>query len=357
MTPIGQLLVGPAEHGVVRFGRELLSGLRELDALGPVVTATWSGLAERPEAVLAPLAGCRLVHTQFTDRLFGPRCETAATLVGRVAAALDRHGAGLSVTLHDLPATDGSDGAPPALAVRRGAAYAEVVRTARGVVVCSRSERTRLAMIAPDVRAAVVPLPVTRPQPAPAVLPPVRDVTVLGFLYPGKGHDEVLRAMTGLPPELGFTALGRASDGHADLVPELTRLAATQRRNLRVTGFVADAELPTALRSAGIPVAPHRHVSASGSIATWWGAGRRPLVPDVPYTRELLDCWPGAVWLYDDDLKETLARAVARPEQTWLRGVPVGPELPVVAAAYLRTLSDWTLEPPDSSAAGADRAG
>jgi glycosyltransferase involved in cell wall biosynthesis len=236
----------------------------------------------------------------------------------------------VSATLHDLPIVPPAGAPVDPLALRRTAAYRRVALACAGVVVNSRHEQERLAAIlggaCPPV--TVIPLPVDPPADRRPDPRPVRNVAVLGFLYPGKGHDEVLRAVAALPPEIMMTALGRPSDGHEDLAGELQQLARSLHRTLEVTGFVPDAELPAALHAAGVPVAPHRTVSASGSIATWLGAGRRPLVPDVAYTRELEQRCPGALWLYPPDaagLTGCLLAAVAHPEQTWLGEVAVGP--------------------------------
>nr|MBA3524878.1 hypothetical protein [Geodermatophilaceae bacterium] len=141
-------------------------------------------------------------------------------------------------------------------------------------------------------------------------------------------------------PGLALTAIGRAADGHGDLVPDLRELAHAAGRAVTVTGFVPDAELPARLRAAGVPVAPHRTVSASGSISTWLGAGRRPLVPDIPYTREIERRCPGALWIYHD-LASALADAMADPGRTWLGDTPVGPSTATVAAAYAKVLAGW----------------
>ncbi|GHE11294.1 glycosyltransferase [Klenkia taihuensis] len=283
-------VVGPPEHGVTRYARELA------DAAGTV--------------------GPDVVHVHYTDRLFGPTAEESAAAFTTQVVALGRP---VVVTLHDVPPDDGS-----VLQRRRARAYAAVVGAAAAVVVNSDHEAARLARFSP-VRPAVVPLPV-QPLPPGPVPPPDGQVVVLGFLYPGKGHEEALRA---LPPGTGLTALGRPSDGHEDLVEQLSA-----RGPLTVTGYVPDDELPARLRAASVPLAPHRHVSASGSIGSWLAAGRRPLVPDVPYTREVEGRSPGALWLYDD-LAPALARALAEPELTWLDpGTPVGPSWAATVAAY-----------------------
>lgn len=287
---VEHLLVGPPEHGVTRYARELA------DAAG----------TDGPD----------VVQVHFTDRLFGPTAEeSAAAFTARVAEL----GRPVVVTLHDVPPDDGS-----VLQQRRARAYAAVVGAAAGVVVNSDHEAARLARFS-SARPAVVPLPVQPLAPGP-VPPPDGQVVVLGFLYPGKGHEEALRA---LPPGVGLTALGRPSDGHADLVEELAALGP-----LTVTGYVPDDVLPARLRAASVPLAPHRHVSASGSIGSWLAAGRRPLVPDVPYTREVEARSPGTLWRYDD-LAPELARALAEPALTWLApGTPVGPSWTATVEAY-----------------------
>jgi len=294
---VGHLLVGPAEHGVVRYAREVAEG----DG-GPLV-------APGP-------ADVDVVQVHYTDRLFAPTAEASAEAFTAVAAGLGRP---LVVTLHDVPPDDGS-----VLQQRRARAYAAVVATAATVVVNSDHEAARLAAFS-DRTPVVVPLPVMT-LPAGPVPPPDGQVVVLGFLYPGKGHDEALRA---LPDGVGLTALGRPSDGHDDLVAELSALGP-----LTVTGYVPDAELPARLRAASVPLAPHRHVSASGSIGSWLAAGRRPLVPDVAYTREVAARLPGTLTLYDE-LAPALAAALADPASTWLvPGTPTGADLVGTVAAY-----------------------
>ncbi|KQS73709.1 hypothetical protein [Modestobacter sp. Leaf380] len=290
---VGHLLVGPADHGVVRYARELA------------------------EADGSPLVqGAELVQVHYTDRLFAPTAEESAAAFTTLAADLGRP---LVVALHDVPPDDGS-----VLQQRRARAYAAVVDTAAAVVVNSEHEAARLRAFS-DVVATVVPLPV-QPLPAGPVPPPDGQVVVLGFLYPGKGHEEALRA---LPAGVGLTALGKPSDGHADLVDELSALGP-----LTVTGYVPDEELPARLRAASVPLAPHRHVSASGSIGSWLAAGRRPLVPDVAYTREVAARCPGALWLYED-LAPALAAALADPASTWLTpGTPTGPDLAATLESY-----------------------
>ena len=266
-------------------------------------------VAELRTALRAAPAGPVLVHV--TDRLFGTTPEEAADVV--VALAQERP---LVVTLHDLPqASDGPRNAP-----RRATAYRRMAQAAAAVVVASAHEaaaagrlrRRRPVRRGPAPRAGAADGAGRGP-----VRSPPRSVAVLGYLYPGKGHDAVVAALEVLPAGVGLTAWGRPSDGHEDLVGALTAQARALGRPCTVTGFVPDDELPALLRSAVLPVAPHAHLSASGSINAWIGAGRRPLVPRSDYVAELDGRSPGCVRVYDD-LRTALAQAWDDPASTWL---------------------------------------
>ena len=328
------LVVGPAGHGVTGTAIAQEAALRAL-APGAVRLIRRTGVpdvAELRAALRTAPPGPVLVHV--TDRLFGTTPDEAADAV--VALAQERP---LVVTLHDLPqASDGPRNAP-----RRATAYRRMADVAAAVVVSSAHEQRLLAACGAGVPAVVVPLPVPDLRTAPAADPaaPLRSVAVLGYLYPGKGHEDVLAALDVLPDGIGLTAWGRPSDGHEDLVGALTDQARELGRPCTVTGFVPDDELPGLLRSAVLPVAPHAHLSASGTINAWIGAGRRPLVPRSDYARELDERAPGCVRVYDD-LPTALAQAWEEPATTWLPpGPPAGPTgaesvallLPVLARA------------------------
>ena len=319
---VGHLVLGPAQHGVVRFAEDVLGALEHP---GPVVRA--ASVHDLGPGWAEPLAGCGLVHLQYTDALYAPRCEDAARTFVELVGELDRP---CSVTVHDVPQP--GDGA--ALLARRAACYRTVVGAAAGVVVSSEHESALLDALDPPVRPrAVVPLPVQPHHPA-APRPGDGQVTVLGFLHPGKGHDDALEAMVALPLGVGLVALGRPAPGHEDLPDRLRECAGG--RTVRVTGFVDD--LTAHLRAAGVPLAPHRAVSASASVGTWLSAGRRPLVPAGRYAEELLARCRGAVWTYaPGELPAALALALAEPARTWLGpDVLLGPSVVAVARAHRR---------------------
>ncbi|WP_207803853.1 hypothetical protein [Kocuria tytonicola] len=299
--------VGPAQHGVRLHAQHLASSTPQ----APSLTGTVDELMPRLVAGTSP------VHLHFTDRIFGASPALAARAVAEIAAVRP-----VSATLHDIPQP--SDG--HAFGARR-AAYAEVVQAARTVIVCSASEREQLRRHVPcstDVSVVVDPLPVDPPEPEQwrearrrAAGGGEPTVGVLGFLYPGKGHDRVVQALTDVPGPVEVLALGRASDGHEDLVPALDAQARHHGHFFRARGFLDDAALTRAAQQVTVPVVAPSHVSASGSVGRWIASGRRPLVTPHPFFEELAERAPWALTLISD-LDASLARALEDPLSTWI---------------------------------------
>ena len=148
MPDTGEVLhvvIGPEEHGVVRHARSVAQACGH-----PLLRA------ERPHEVDPQrLTRASVVHVPFTERLFAPTAEAAATAYETVVAPALAAGVAVSVTLHDLPS-----GSSP-LQERRRAAYDRVVASARGIVVNSRLELAWVAELNHSARSLrMVPLPV-----------------------------------------------------------------------------------------------------------------------------------------------------------------------------------------------------
>ncbi|MBN9102954.1 MAG: hypothetical protein J0I49_33400 [Pseudonocardia sp.] len=310
---------GPPRHGVVRHAW-LVARLAEAHGVRSA-----GGAAD-------------LTHVQFTDALFGPDVAAAATAFEVWAATVPRP---LVVTLHDVPGADPD----PARDAHRGRGYARVAAVADAVVVSSEHEAANLER-STGRSAAVIPLPVeTLPtggaRPAWAGRP---TLAVLGFVYPGKGHADAIdaAARSGIPL---VAALGAVADGHAGLHRELRERAADRGVDLLVTGSLTDADLAAAAAAATVPLAPARRVSASGSLATWIGCGRRPVAARGPYTAELAARHPDGLWLYDTDAELDAAVAACQADPSWTRAEPgagpdVGPDVGAAhAALYRRVLA------------------
>ena len=341
--------IGPDDNGIPRVARQLADAATDLGFAGVVLHETdptrMTELVDR----LPPTA--RLLHLHVNDWLFADALTDPDSAVTALVQHLRARRIRLAVTLHDLPQL--SDG--HALYQRRSNTYRRIVGAAAGVVVSSEHERVLLSEALTDaatdrssrpaagpVPVGVIPLPIDPMLPALEALEPNEPSTVgiFGYLYPGKGHREVLEELVGMDPPLDVVAVGRASDRHTELVGELTAVADRSGISFRCTGYVPDADLPQQLRQVTVPLAPHTHVSASGSINSWIAAGRRPLVPAGRYVAELEQRLPGAVWIYQSgELRRNLEHALAHPELTWLpTGLDVGPTTPMVAARYLEWL-------------------
>ena len=312
------LVLGDPRHGVSRYAAQLA------EACGATVVRDLASAAEPGVPV----------HLHVTDRLLAADPSSAADEVERLALA-----APLTLTLHDVPQpTDGpSFGA-------RAAAYARMVRAARGWVTSSEHERALVQRwCEPTASGTVIPLPVIR---VPGAAGPRVDqapvLGIFGFVYPGKGHRQVLRTASALR-RAGVAArmlvVGGAAHGHQDEVDELLRLGAARGVPVEVTGHLPDHRVDDMLRSVAVPIVAHRNVSASGSLNSWLAVGRRPLVRDGVYAREMAALREGSVTLFaDDTLVDLVARALDRPETTWTDpAVDLRPHLDDVARSYL----DW----------------
>lgn len=262
------------------------------------------------------LAGPGPVHVHFTDRIFGRDAAEAGGVIERIAARRP-----VSVTLHDIPQPSNGH----AFAARC-TGYARVVAAAHTVIVSSESERELLRRhvgLAPQTPVHVDPLPIDR-SPASGVKPgtvglPSATPTVglLGFVYPGKGHEHVLAALATSAQAADVAALGRPSEGHQDLVAEFERLARAQGRRFHLTGFLSEEQLTAAARAVTVPVVAPEHVSASGSVGRWIASGRRPVVTRHPFFEELHDRAPWALTI-TDDLASSLDAALENPASTWI---------------------------------------
>ena len=245
------LIVGPAGHGVTEY------------AVG-LARATGAEVIREETFGDSPLTGP--VHVTFTDHLFG---DTAERLLARIDGPV-------SVSLHDIPQPE--EGAERY--ERRARVYRELVEKADVAVVNSNHEASFF-----DAETSVIRLPI--PVIDSPFNPEEGTVGVLGFLYPGKGHEDLIAAL----PDRRLRFLGAVSHGHETWAENL---------DAEITGWLSDAQLAAEMGRIAVPVCPHRHFSASGSLMAWLGAGRTVLVRDSAYAREI-DAWlPGRVTLVAD---------------------------------------------------------
>lgn len=341
-SPPAQVVIGPAGHGVVEYALDAASAVARGDAGAVVIRVPdVAGLADALDSATARAAA---VHLHVTDALFGATLEDAAETV---AAATRRHR--VSLTLHDLPQpSDGERNLP-----RRARAYRRMAEGAVGVAVSSHHEAALFAeFVDADRATGVVPLG-TRHAVAPSPAAPdgvasggsgPTRILMAGYIYPGKGHDDVIDAAGRLTRSTGraveVVVLGGVVPGHEVEADRLTERAAHAGVAVTVTGFLTEADYRRGIASAGIPVVAHRHYSASRSLLDWAEAGRRALVVPTRYTTEMAALRPGTLRLAgtqgDSDvvsgLVEALTEAAQDPASTRLApGQPLDPTLDDVA--------------------------
>lgn len=330
------LLAGGPRHGVTRCARNLATATGApvlLATLGHPAGSTWlhgtwldgTGLDstyELPDAV----------HLHVTDRILADTPAGAAAVVERLAQR-----ARLTLTVHDVPQhTDGA-GFPA-----RRDAYTRMLAAAHGWVTSSEHEQGLLVEHCGADGGHVVPLALVGPDPLPEARTMVAGPTIglFGHVYPGKGHREAIEAaaiVRARGTDVSVVIVGGAAAGHERVEDDLRALAADLAVPLHLTGFLPDDAATAVLRGVDVGLTGHRNLSASGSINSWVAAGRRPLVRDSPYVRELERLRPGSHLVYrDEHLVDVLQHALAHPEQTHLDpGSRPGPDLADVARRYL----------------------
>ncbi|MDC7104158.1 glycosyltransferase [Corynebacterium falsenii] len=341
--PVNHVLVGPDEHGVTEYGLRLADALSELAGGQSVPVhrfATWQDLRDAVDGGWRPGRPSDPgdpVHVTFTDHLLGADPQAAVELVDKLAESRS-----LSVSVHDVPQPQEGT----ARCQRRAAAYVRLAERADVLWVNSEHEaRFFREECRSQGRRAVDPQIV--PLPLPATLTDATDtagkrggsgvasdVTVMGFIYPGKGHAELIDALAGAGVRV--RALGALAAGHAELGEQLTQAAERGGLDLEISGYLPEADLERAMRAADVPVCPHRHFSASGSLMKWVALGRRVLVADSDYARELAELWPEFIVTVRDD---QWAQAIAELPQGFSEPLepPTNWTWQDVARAYQRT--------------------
>ncbi|HLP42548.1 MAG TPA: hypothetical protein VK465_13650, partial [Fibrobacteria bacterium] len=137
----------------------------------------------------------------------------------------------------------------------------------------------------------VVPLPDGPADRAAAATAGRRRIGIFGFLNPGLDYGstfDLVAALTGV--ELVLVGGDRPGSGRtlrAGLEADISRRGLAGR--VRITGYLAEADLGTALSDCDLFLGPMRFKSSSASLLQLFGLRRPILVPDLPLTRYLRD--------------------------------------------------------------------
>lgn len=294
MSGVEHLLLGPGDHGVTRHAAALAGPHRR------VLTSAGPG-ARDLACALADASGP--VHLHLTDHLLGDDAGSVTRGLDVLAAA---PGA-VHLTLHDIPQPAEGE----ARYARRRGVYRRLVALAASVQVCSEHERDLLEEMTGRAVDAVVRLPIdVAPRFETRVSGRMQDgpVGMLGFVHPGKNPGAAVTAAARAGRDLRL--LGALGPGHDGLLEQLRAQAADAGVACELTGHLTEAEMDAQIASISVPIAPYRHVSASGSIGRWIAAGRRPVVLRNPWVEELARHAPWSVHVVDaDDLNDAVVAA------------------------------------------------
>jgi glycosyltransferase involved in cell wall biosynthesis len=340
---IGYLHIGAPTHGIVRYGRLLASEAKtrpDLEIVEAEVVLTGDANHDRLQLIAAAqqLSQADIVHLQHNAQIWGGRehqlkhlhtflqsCTTDARLV----------------TLHDIfyPTASAQllqymlDGKQPIrnlLALLKAIVREQLspnVRALRKVtswcnkaLVCTEEESRRLKGYVDSNKVRVVPHFV---EDRPIAISPIEArkqlglegkivITLLGFIYRGKGHDLLVKALPLLPPEC--TVIFAGGLGHEDFLHEVISLAEREgvRDRIRVTGYLSESDQDLYLAATHLAVCPFAQTSASGSLSTWISVNQTIIASNLPQVAEYNTLEPRAISTFDPYTSTALAEAIQK---------------------------------------------
>ena len=333
---IGYLHLGPPAHGVCRYGRMLAEeAKRRSDLIILEQAAIVSNECERDTQALREaarqLSTAEVVHLQFTEAIWG----TDAHRFRNLRTFLRHCHAPVVVTIHDTePAppqaefqpTNGlrqrlrvlrrqirrwlhlAGIAPNYLAAHHDIRHWLMAQTAFSFV-CTAEEERRLN--APHLRHKIRRIPhFVEERPSLPTRAEARAalgfdaeivITILGFIYGGKGYEILLDAAAQLArPDMLVVFAGGAIPGNEAYLYALQARARSLgiERQLRITGYLSEDEFERYLVATDIPVCPYEICYASGALSNWLSAKRSVLTSNLAQFTEyqLLDS--KALWIF-----------------------------------------------------------
>ncbi|MEM9007487.1 MAG: glycosyltransferase family 4 protein [Cyanobacteria bacterium P01_F01_bin.86] len=209
---------------------------------------------------------------------------------------------------------------PEAMALR------EIATRASQVIVCTEEESRRIRDRIHSRKLQVIPhfvetrsISTTSHQARKELnLEGVKVITLLGFIYPPKGHELLVEAMVNLPEEaMVIFAGGASSSPNEEFVQALQILAKDLGvdHRLRITGYLSEEAMEQYLVATDIAVCPFVRVSASGSLSTWISVACPVLASESPQIEELSHLEPGAVATFRPYTPVALAEAISKRVQ------------------------------------------
>jgi glycosyltransferase involved in cell wall biosynthesis len=363
---IGYLHLGPPQHGIYRYGKFLARAAKERSDLivleaEAILTGDSQGDRQKLIAAAQQLQAADLVHIQFSyfnDLLWG----SGWMQLEHLKIFLDSCDCPIAVTLHDVYytppklrgiATQVLPAVFPLFGAKRGdgdlpqrpePSVSDLKRAARAVkewsintfgastatlqaltqradlvLVCTQAEANRLADRVEAGRLKIVPhfveshpRSLTRIEARKSLnLEGFKIVTLLGFIYPYKGHQLLIEAMAELPSDVRVIFAG-SIDADAEFVRSLLQLAKEKgvEDRLKLTGYLSETELETYLTATDLAICPFAEFSASGSISTWISVTCPILASNLPQIAEYNALELDAIGVFHPYTAAALAAAI-----------------------------------------------
>jgi len=353
MIRIGFLHLGHPSHGVCRYGRLLAEEMRTRPDVGIIERhLVLTGQYEQDVVYLRhaakALSQAEIVHLQFTELIWGE-----ALCFPYLRTFFKACHSPIVVTIHDTEPMEASENAMTVSRFRTvqlvGDFFRQVqmackialhqtgrrrinipqhlwirwwlIRQAAASVVCTSEEKSRLDAIFRSRNVSIIPhfveqrtgLPTHEEARCALGLEGRRVITLLGFIYGGKGYELLLEAFALLPdPRFLLVFAGGAVPGNEAYVSGIQALAASfgVADRLRITGYLDEHDLEQYLMATDIPVCPYSKCYASSSLSSWLSVCRPILASDLPQFQEYHRFEPEAVTIFTPYTPEALAEAI-----------------------------------------------
>jgi len=312
---VGYLNYGLPQHGVVRYGSYLAAEMaRQGEEVTDVHVASNASPREYDDA-LRSLAHCDVVHLQlrraFRTWALGSDARHGTRLIERAFALLPR----VVLTMHDFnnaefgPIDDGLN------------TIARQLQAAVGVIVFDEHERRAVQQY------SGVPTRETFPFVEDRCLRLAKDaakaqlglsgavVTVLGFVFPRKGHAVALDCLNRCAIAVTLVFAGGSPAGGSDQF--LNKLATKARKRgvaqrLVVTGYLSEPDLEAYLAATDLALCPFLASPASASLSTWISVGKPVIASAVPQLLKYAALQPDGLWYVEPGNADELAQAIDR---------------------------------------------
>jgi glycosyltransferase involved in cell wall biosynthesis len=369
---IGYLHIGAVEHGVVRYGHMIADEVKkhaDITVIEAELQLTGEPNRDCPKLieVAQKLSQADVVHLQYNAHIWGGRDYQLQSLRWFFQNCSSRRVA----TLHDIFYPPSSkqlwQGKPdekrtfytlrslPKAVLREQ--FSPAIRALHKVstecdlsLVCTQTELERLDGYLSLDKVKVLPHFVeTRNLQISSVearkqlgLDGKIVISLLGFIYRGKGHDLLVKALRLLPQNCIAIFVGGL--GHQDFLDAVIELAEREgvRDRIEITGYLPEEKLELYLAATHLAVCPFERTSASGSLSTWISVNRIIIASSLPQLLEYNQLQPEAIRIFEPYTPAALATAIQQAippiethENQAVSLLRQQLEVPVVAAQHI----------------------